>query len=69
VDAKSWYLGWLREDVCICALGGPGSIPVEAVQASNVLCHDLVLLVCIRHEKIVPTNRFLPTFLSHGFIV
>jgi hypothetical protein len=51
VDAKSWFLGWLREGVCICTLGSPVSIPVEAVRASNVLCHDLVLLVCVRQEN------------------
>ena len=32
-------------------LGGPGSIPVEAVRASRVFFHDLVLLVFIRHEN------------------
>jgi hypothetical protein len=36
----------LVEERCLyCTLGGPGSIPVEAVRASNVLFHDLVLLV------------------------
>ena len=36
----------LVEGGCLyCTLGGPGSIPVEAVRASNVLFHDLVLLV------------------------
>jgi hypothetical protein len=36
----------LVEGRCLyCTLGGPGSIPVEAVRASNVLFHDLVLLV------------------------
>jgi hypothetical protein len=38
----------LVEGGCLyCTLGGPGPIPVEAVRASNVLYHGLVLLVCI----------------------
>jgi hypothetical protein len=34
----------LVEGGCLyCTLGGPGLIPVEAVRASNVRFHDLVL--------------------------
>jgi hypothetical protein len=37
----------LVEGGCLfCTLDGPGSILIEAVRASNVSFHDLVLLVC-----------------------
>ena len=53
----------LVEGRCLyCTLGGPGSIPVEAVRASNVFFHDLVLLMFIRQENCTnqPTLTHLP---------
>jgi hypothetical protein len=42
----------LVEGGCLyCTLGGPGSIPVEAVRAFRVFFHDLVLLMFIRQEN------------------
>ena len=50
----------LVEGGCLyCTLGGPGSIPVEAVRASTVFFYDLVLLVCIRQENCTkPTGSY-----------
>jgi hypothetical protein len=57
----------LVEGGCLyCTLGGPGSIPVEAVRASSVFFHDLVLLVCIRQENC--TNQPILTHLHELWV-
>jgi hypothetical protein len=57
----------LVEGGCLyCTLGGPGSIPVEAVRASRVFFHDLVLLVFIRQENC--TNQPVLTHLPELWV-